>query len=41
MFLTRLSVSPVFFLGGGDQRNSSETAKQKFVKLCSYNGHAV
>ena len=23
------------------QRNSSETARQNFVKLCSYEGHTV
>ena len=45
MFLTRLSVSqsvsqsvsPVFSC----QRNSSETAQQNFLKLCSNEGHNV
>ena len=31
------SVSPVFFC----QRNSSETAQQNFVKLCSYEEHTM
>ena len=46
MFLTRPSVSQSVCQSVSQscfscQRNSSETAQQNFVKLCSYEGHNV
>ena len=38
MFFTRRSVRPSCL---SCQRNSSETAQQNFMKLCSYEGHNV